>query len=74
MADRLDPVPPALSRWAHRVRVLPGELVLDPVEAEMAAAVVDRAFDVQMQGSRGLRALYPNGRRDGAPEDGGQDA
>ena len=61
MVERLEPVPSALSEWAHRVRVLPGELVLDPVEAEMAAAVVDRAFDVQMQGSRGLRPLFPNG-------------
>lgn len=52
----------ALVGWASQhLAAEYGGLVVDPEETEMALAVYARAFDEQMEGTRGVRRLFPNG-------------
>ena len=56
--------PRALIIWASRYLAAErGGLVIDPEETEMAEAAYAHAFDEQMQGTRGLNLLFPNGER-----------
>ena len=55
--------PRLLIQWASGYLAAErGGLLIDPEETEMAMAAYAHAFDEQMQGARGIRLLFPDGR------------